>query len=150
MRGQPGERLPCSLATQSQKVDLLRGLSWCRAVRVAAPLAALLVEGLPALIAALVVQEGGLWLCRKLTDRCHQALASGLFLAAYGLRMLVALPTHYVEKLADGSGALFLDDYTNDLVAEWLVRIQHGDGISVFPGHQHLLDSVYTYLIMGL
>ena len=82
--------------------------------------------------------------------RCHQSLVSGLFLAAYGLRMLVVLPTHYVEKLADGSGALFLDDYTNDLVAEWLVRIQRGDGISIFPGHQHLLDSVYTYLLVGI
>ena len=72
-----------------------------------------------------------------------------LFLAAYGLRVVIALPTHYWYKLADGNGALFLDDYTNDLVGEWLARIARGDGISIFPGHQHLLDSLYPYLLMA-
>jgi len=55
-----------------------------------------------------------------------------------------------VAKLGDGSGAIFQDDYTNDLVAEWLVRIAHGEGLSIFAGHQHLLASSYTYVLMGL
>jgi hypothetical protein len=64
--------------------------------------------------------------------------------------VLVALPTHYVAKLQDGNGSIFQDAYTNDLVAEWTLRILRGDGISIFAGHQHLLDSSYTYLLVGL
>jgi 4-amino-4-deoxy-L-arabinose transferase-like glycosyltransferase len=120
-------------------------------VRVIAPLGALCVEGWPALIGALLVQEGGLWLARRVTDRGHRQRATSLFLAAYGLRMLIVLPTHYVAKLGNGSGALYRDDYTNDLVGEWLVRIARGEGATaIFPGHQYLLDSVYSYLLMGI
>jgi 4-amino-4-deoxy-L-arabinose transferase-like glycosyltransferase len=114
------------------------------------PAAAFVVEGWPALIGALMIQEGGLWISRRLADPCRRDFVGQLFVAAYALRVAIALPTHYVEKLSDGSGALFLDDYTNDLVGEWLVRIARGDGISIFPGHQHLLDSTYSYLVMGI
>jgi hypothetical protein len=126
-------------------------ITWQGAVRVIAPLGALYVEGWPALIGALLVQEGGLWLARRVTDTPHRQMASTLFLVAYGLRMLIVLPTHYVAKLGNGSGALYRDDYTNDLVGEWLVRIARGEGATaIFPGHQYLLDSVYSYLLMGI
>jgi hypothetical protein len=122
--------------------------SWTLAIRVLAPFGALLVEGWPALIGTVLVQEGGLWLAGRLSERCQTARR--LFLAAYGLRVAIALPTHYFAKLGDGNGSLFPDDYTNDLVGEWLVRIAHGDGtISIFPGHQHLLDGIYPYLLMA-
>jgi hypothetical protein len=114
------------------------------------PLAAFVGDGWPALVAAVVVQEGGLWLARVLAAPCRRALAGQLFLAAYALRILIALPLHYFYKWKDGSGALFLDDYTNDLVGEWLVRIGRGDGIAIFAGHQHLLESVYTYVVMAI
>jgi hypothetical protein len=127
----------------------LRADGWGRLIRVVAPLGALVVEGWAALLVAVIVQEGGLWLARRLVDPCQATFARRLFLAAYGLRMAVALPTHYVAKLGDGNGALFQDDYTNDLVGEWLVRIARGDGVSIFAGHQHLLDAVYPYLLMA-
>jgi hypothetical protein len=120
------------------------------ALRVLAPLGVLLIEGWPAALGALLFQEAGLWLAGRLSDACYRTWARGLFMAAFALRVAVALPTHYVNKVANGNGALFLDDYTSDLVAEWLVRIARGDGLSIFPGHQHLLDSSYTYLLMGL
>ncbi|MBV9579355.1 MAG: glycosyltransferase family 39 protein [Chloroflexi bacterium] len=126
-------------------------VTWQTAVRVLAPLGALYVEGWPALIGALLVQEGGLWLARHITASAQRQVASALFLAAYGLRMLIVLPTHYVAKLGNGSGALYRDDYTNDLVGDWLVRIARGEGATaIFPGHQYLLDSVYSYLLMGI
>jgi 4-amino-4-deoxy-L-arabinose transferase-like glycosyltransferase len=131
-------------------IQRLRELGWSRPARVALPLAAFVIEGWPAFIAALIVQEGGLWLSRALATDCRRPLVSRVFLGAYALRMLIALPAHYVAKWRDGSGALFLDDYTNDLVGEWLVRIGRGDGIAVFAGHQHLLESVYTYVLMGI
>ncbi|HEY0580816.1 MAG TPA: hypothetical protein VGE94_01460, partial [Chloroflexota bacterium] len=131
-------------------LEWLRGERWGRAVRVLVPLAAMVVEGWPALLGALLIQEGGLWLTGRLVEPCQRAFGRGLFLAAFGLRVAIALPTHYVAKLSDGNGALFQDDYTNDLVGEWLVRIARGDGISIFPGHQHLLDGFYPYLLMGL
>jgi 4-amino-4-deoxy-L-arabinose transferase-like glycosyltransferase len=70
--------------------------------------------------------------------------------AAYVLRATFIVPVHYVNKLSNGNGALFQDDYTSDLVGEWLVRITRGDGISIFPGHHYLLESVYPYLVMGI
>jgi hypothetical protein len=131
-------------------LDWLRGDGWCRAIRVGAPLGAFVVEGWPALLVTVLVQEGGLWLSGRLAEACQRRVAERLFLVALGLRVAVALPSHYIEKIADGNGALFQDDYTNDLVGEWLLRIARGDGISIFPGHQHLLDGVYPYLLMGL
>jgi 4-amino-4-deoxy-L-arabinose transferase-like glycosyltransferase len=135
-------------------VRWLRGEGWPLAIRVLAPAGALVVEGWPALIGALVVQEGGLWLTGRLTEGCERTFCQRLFLAAYGLRVAIALPTHYVAKLGNGNGSLFplvQDDYTNDLVAEWLLRMARGDGtISIFPGHQHLLDGLYPYLLMGM
>jgi hypothetical protein len=129
----------------------LAWLNWQTGVRVIAPLGALYVEGWPAFIGALLVQEGGLWLARRISAPANRQLATGLFLAAYGLRILIALPSHYVAKLGNGNGALYRDDYTSDLVGEWLVRIAHGEGATaVFPGHQYLLDSVYSYLLMGI
>jgi 4-amino-4-deoxy-L-arabinose transferase-like glycosyltransferase len=128
----------------------LGGEGWGRLLRVVAPLGALLVEGWPALVGAVLVQEGGLWLAGRLVPRCELGLARRLFLAAYGLRVAITLPTHYIAKLGDGNGALFADDYTNDLVGEWLVRIARGDGIAIFPGHQHLLDGIYPYLLMAI
>jgi len=134
-------------------LDIVRRLDWWRAIRILAPLGAFAIEGLPALIGALLVQEGGLWLTSRYAAERQQRYARRLFLAAYALRMVLALPTHYVAKLSNGSGALpfFRDDYTNDLVGEWLVRIARGDGgVSIFPGHQYLLSSIYSYLLMGI
>src|SRR4051812_22410494 len=124
-------------------LDWLRGEAWSRALRVLAPIGALVVEGWPALIGAVLIQESGLWLTGRLVGSCQRTFARRLYVAAFGLRVALALPTHFLAKLGDGNGALFQDDYTNDLVAEWLVRIARGVGISVFPGHQHLLDGSY-------
>lgn len=118
--------------------------------RLIAPAGALFVEGPAAAIGALLFQEAGLFATGKVTDGCQRLFARRLFIGAWLLRVTVTLPLHYVNKLDNGNGALFQDDYTNDLVAEWLLRIARGEGISVFPGHQHLLDSSYTYLLMGL
>ncbi len=128
----------------------LSGDGWGRAIRVLAPLGALAVEGWPALIGAVLIQETGVWLAGRLGPACQRGVAQRLFLAAYGLRVAITVPTHYIAKLGDGNGALFADDYTNDLVGEWLVRIARGDGISIFRGHQHLLDGIYPYLLMGI
>src|SRR5579859_1001652 len=121
------------------------------AIRVLAPLGALIIEGWPALVGAVLIQEGCLWLVGRLTEACQRALCARLFLGAYGLRIAIALPTHVVARLGNGNGSLFQDDYTNDLVAEWLVRIARGDGtVSIFAGHQHLLDGLYPYLLMAI
>jgi 4-amino-4-deoxy-L-arabinose transferase-like glycosyltransferase len=120
------------------------------AVRVLVPLGALIVEGWAAAIGALAVQEAGLWIARRIGGKCQETTASRVFIAAYAIRAVFILPTHYVNKLSNGNGALFQDDYTSDLVGEWLVRIAHGDGISIFPGHHYLLESIYPYLVMGL
>ncbi len=109
-----------------------------------------MVGGWPALLCMLVVQEGGLWLVERVSGAAERSWASGLFLGAFALRAAVALPMHYVLSLSNGNGALFPDDFTNDVVAEWLVRIGRGEGLSIFPGHQHLLDSSYTYLVSGV
>lgn len=120
-------------------------------VRVLAPLGAFAIEGWPALIGAILVQEGGLWLAKRLVDAYHRRFATTLFLAAYALRFAIVLPTHYLHKLANGNGALYRDDYTNDLVGEWLVRIARGEvPTAIFAGHQYLLSSAYTYLLMGI
>ncbi len=141
------------------------GYGWTLAVRVLAPLAVLAIEGWPALVGAVLVQEGCLWLAGRLTESCQRSFCARLFLAAYGLRVLIVLPSHYFASAGlaitlanmnfvspgDGNGAFFPDDYTNDLVAEWLVRIARGDGtVSIFGGHQHLLDGLYPYLLMGM
>jgi hypothetical protein len=123
---------------------------WAGLARVLAPAGAFLVEGWPALIAAILVQEAGLWVTGRLSGRCQATAVQRLFLLAYGLRMAIALPTHYVAKLGNGNGALFRDDYTNDLVGEWLGRIARGDAIAIFAGHQYLLSTIYTYILMGL
>jgi hypothetical protein len=126
-------------------------VTWQLAIRLVAPLGALLLEGVPALIGALLVQEAGLWIAGRLVAPCQRRFARNLFLAAYGLRVAIVLVTHYVAKQSNGSGALFRDDYTNDLVGEWLVRIARGDvATAIFAGHQYLLSSAYTYLLMGI
>jgi 4-amino-4-deoxy-L-arabinose transferase-like glycosyltransferase len=127
------------------------GHNWTLAIRVLAPLGALVVEGWPALIGAVLVQEGCLWLAGRLTEACQRTFCKRLFLAAYGLRVAVALPSHYVKQLGNGNGSFFPDDYTNDLVGEWLLRIARGDGtVSIFAGHQQVLDGLYPYLLMGM
>lgn len=119
--------------------------------RLLAPLGALALEGWPALIGALLIQEGGFWLAKRLTDDCERRFTSALFLGAFALRVLIILPTHYFSKLTTGNGALYRDDYTNDLVGEWLVRIARGEvPTALFPGHQYLLSSVYSYILMGV
>ncbi|MCA1648578.1 MAG: hypothetical protein LC797_24990 [Chloroflexi bacterium] len=107
----------------------LGGDGWGHLVRVLAPLGALALEGWPALIGTLLIQEMGVWLAGRLSAACERTIAQRLFLAAYGLRMVITLP---------------------NLVGEWLVRIARGDGIAIFPGHQHLLDGIYPYLLMGI
>lgn len=132
-------------------LERLRGEWWGWAIRLLAPLGALVLEGWPACFGAVLLQEGGLWIAGRLGGACPPGshIARRLFLAAYGLRIAITLPTHYYAALADGNGALFSDDYTNDLVGEWLVRIARGEGISIFTGHQHLLDGIYPYILMA-
>jgi hypothetical protein len=126
-------------------------VTWQLAIRLIAPLGALLLEGVPALIGAALVQEVGLWIAGRLVSPCQRRFARNLFLAAYGLRVAIVLVTHYVAKQSNGNGALFRDDYTNDLVGEWLVRVARGDvATAIFAGHQYLLSSAYTYLLMGI
>jgi hypothetical protein len=120
------------------------------ALRALVPLGALVLEGPEAALGAVVLQEVGLRGVPHLTDAAHARTALRLFVLAYAVRAAVIFPTHYVARLSDGNGALYLDDYTNDLVAEWLVRIARGDGLSIFPGHQHLLEGLYPYLVAGL
>jgi len=128
-----------------------QGHNWTLAIRVLAPLGALVVEGWPALIGAVVVQEACLWLAGRLTETCQRPFCKQLFLAAYGLRVVIALPTHYFAKLGNGNGSFFPDDYTNDLVGEWLLRIARGDGtVSIFAGHQQVLEGLYPYLLMAV
>jgi 4-amino-4-deoxy-L-arabinose transferase-like glycosyltransferase len=120
-------------------------------VRVLAPFGAFALEGWPALVGAALVQEGGLWLARRIAQPRDRTFTANLFLVAYVARLAIVLPTHYIAKLSNGNGALYPDNYTNDLVAEWLVRIARGEGATaIFPGHQYLLDSVYTYLLMAI
>ncbi len=138
-------------ALLSRPAQRLRSFGWESVVRVVAPLTAFALEGWAALIGAVLVQEIGLWLSRQLAEACRRQFAGRLFLAAYAVRMAIGIPTHYFEKLANGNGALFPDNYTNDLVGEWLVRIAHGDGtVSIFAGHQYLLGSAYSYLLMAV
>src|ERR1700716_1036267 len=54
----------------------LRAEGWGRLIRVLAPLGALLVEGWPALVVALIVQEGGLWLATRLVEPCEPSSAT--------------------------------------------------------------------------
>src|SRR5918912_291418 len=126
--GASGSLTPPGALVSAVVLERLREQWWSRAIRVLAPLGALAVEGWPAFVVAALVQEVGLWTAGKLTDACHTRFATRLFLGAFGLRIALALPTHYVAKLGDGNGALFADDYTNDLVGEWLARISRGDG----------------------
>jgi hypothetical protein len=132
-------------------VERLRGRWWSHTIRVLAPLGALLVDGWPGLIGALLIQEGGLRIAGRLAEPCQRSFASRLFVAAYGLRVAIALVSHVVKRAVNGNGAQFPDDYTNDLVGEWLVRIARGDGtVAIFPGHQHLLEGLYPYLLMAI
>src|SRR3981081_104128 len=91
----------------------LSGASWGRAIRVLAPLGALVVEGWPALIGAVLIQEVGLWLAGRLGGACGRGVSQRLFLAAYGLRVAITLPTHYVAKLCAGNGAMVSVDFYN-------------------------------------
>jgi hypothetical protein len=119
---------------------------WTWAVRVLVPLAALWIEGVPACIGAILITEAGVWLARRLGG----ADGVWLFAAAYGLRAALIYPSHVVAKLGNGNGALFQDDYTYDLVGEWLARIARGDGLTIFAGHQYLLYGLYDYVLMAL
>src|SRR5689334_13642340 len=91
-------RLRCRLAPVSGREPVAalirqrRGLWPWYAVRVLVPLAALAVEGIPAAIGALALQEGGLWLAPRLAARCHCITARRIFLAAFLLRAIIILP----------------------------------------------------------
>jgi 4-amino-4-deoxy-L-arabinose transferase-like glycosyltransferase len=111
------------------------------------PVAALWIESLPGAIGAVVITEAGIWLARRLGGQHHGVW---LFAAAYGLRVLLIYPSHVLAKLGNGNGALFQDDYTYDLVGEWLARIARGDGLTIFAGHQYLLYGLYDYVLMAI
>jgi hypothetical protein len=116
-------------------------------LRVLVPLGALWIEGLAAAIGALLITEAGIWVARRLAGPRHGVW---LFAAAYGLRVVLIYPTHVLAKVGNGNGALFQDDYTYDLVGEWLARIARGDGLTIFAGHQYLLYGLYDYVLMGM
>jgi hypothetical protein len=118
------------------------------AVRIALPLVALLVEGWPTMLGTLLIQELGLWMARRLSADSRTGAA--FFLSAWSLRGFLAAILHGYLMATKGSGAVLQDDYTYDLVAHWLARIAYGDGLSVFPGHQHLLLSFYVYILAGI
>lgn len=128
-----------------------RGLDWSVAVRLLTVVGALVVDGWSAALLLLLVQEGGLWLVGRIVPEGRDSVfARALFVGALAVRVVFALVTHSFARLSDGNGALFQDDYTNDLVGEWLIRMARGEGLAVFPGHQHLLDGLYPFLLMGL
>ncbi|MBI4492997.1 MAG: hypothetical protein HY690_09410 [Chloroflexi bacterium] len=87
----------------------------------------------------------GLALARRRRD--DAGFVAAAFVAAFGLRVLSALAIHGAELALGGSGALFQDDFTYDLVAGQLVRIGRGEPIAVFLGHQHLLNDTYVYTL---
>jgi 4-amino-4-deoxy-L-arabinose transferase-like glycosyltransferase len=120
---------------------------WTWIVRVLVPLGALWIEGVPALIGAVLITEGGIFASRCISGRRYGLT---LFAAAYALRVGLMYPSHVVAKLGNGNGALFQDDYTYDLVGEWLARIARGDGLTIFAGHQYLLYGLYDYLLMAM
>ena len=68
--------------------------TWVWLLRLLGPLGALVLEGLPALIGAILIQEAALWLARRLTDGSYQVAGVRLFAAAYGLRVALTLPSH--------------------------------------------------------
>ena len=90
-----------------------RSDQWGRVVRALVPLGALWIEGIPALVGAALITEGGIYLARRVGGPRHGVW---LFAAAYGLRLALTFPSHVVAKLGNGNGALFQDDYTYDLV----------------------------------
>jgi 4-amino-4-deoxy-L-arabinose transferase-like glycosyltransferase len=86
----------------------------------------------------------GISLSRRAVDGRFAALT---FLGAFLLRAGCAIVILWAQVQSRGTGALFQDDYTNDLVAGWLLRIGSGEPVSVFPGHAHLLEDPYVYLL---
>jgi hypothetical protein len=120
---------------------------WRSAVRVLLPLLAWAVDGWTAAIGALLIQEGGLWLARRLGP---PKFSADVFLAGYALRGIVAVAMHSYLFATRGSGALLLDDSVYDRVGDWLVRIAWADPVSVFPDHQYFLENFYLYVVAGL
>jgi hypothetical protein len=118
------------------------------AIRALVPLAALFVGGWGALLGVLVVQEAGLWVARRMS--VDPILGGRVFVAAFGLRAVLAIALHAYLQATRGSGAMFQDDRTFDLTASWLVRIARGEGLAIFPGHLHFLDNFYPYLLAGV
>jgi hypothetical protein len=117
-------------------------------IRVLTPLAALIVGGWGALLGVLAVQETGLWLAWRISG--DHLTGSRVFAAAFGLRAMVAIALHAYLQATRGSGTMFQDDQTFELAASWLVRIARGEGLAIFPGHQHFLDNLYPYLLAGI
>ncbi len=127
------------------------GATWERVgivVRVLAPLTALVVGGPSTFLGVLAVQELGLWLARRATE--ERLFAERLFLAAFGLRALLAVSLYLYARPGTGNGALLQDDYANDVVAQWLVRIARGEGMSLFTGQKQVLENAYPLAVAGI
>lgn len=116
--------------------------------RVFIPLAALGIGGWKTGVAALVLQELGRVVAKQLSSDTRFGVL--LFTGAFALRAMVASVLHVALVTTRGNGAVLQDDATYDLVAYWLVRIGNGEGISIFTGHQHLLNSLYLYLLAAI
>lgn len=118
------------------------------ALHVVVPVLAGWAGGWEALLGALVLQELGLRFAGAIGGRA--SWARGLFLFTFLSHGVVAVAVHVVQESTYPNGALFQDDYTADLVGEWLGRISHGAGLAIFAGHQHVLTDGYAYIVAGL
>lgn len=114
-------------------------------VRLAIPLAALLLGGFSTFVGVVAIQELGVWVARCLATR--QPDGHRAFLAAYSLRCAIAFGLNTYSLLRQGRVGVFQDDYTYNLVGQWMVRIARGEGLVIFEGHQHVLDGLFLHLI---
>lgn len=114
-----------------------------KGIRLFVPLLALLGEGLVPALGVLLIQEAGAWIARRLRGEA-------LYLAAFGLRAVLAFVLFAILARARGQGTFLQDDYVFDLAAWWLVRIGSGEALSLFPGHTYFLDNVYAYFLAGV
>ncbi len=117
-------------------------------VRILLPLGALIVGGPTTFLGILLAQEAGRWLAGRLA--LDQPFATHLYTGAYAVRALLAIVLYVAYLPGNGDGAVLPDEYSNDIAAQWLVRIAHGEGLALFTAHKHVVDNGYPLLLAGL
>src|SRR4051812_30751961 len=103
--------------------------------RVLVPVVGLALGGVPSAVAALAFQEIGLWIARRIGRELPGA--AWIFLGAFVLQAVVGFVVFTVLEQTRGRGTWFQDDELFDVVGHWLVRIEQGEGMSVFPSHTY-------------